>query len=147
MTDLAHRNDLTERKRIVTELIDALFSRGELDAVDRYTTEDFVNHNPNPGLSGDREGFRQTAAMMRSAFPDWHSHLHLLVAEGDMVVERFTARGTHQAEMMGVPPTGREVVLHGINIFRFHGDRIAERWGQLDNLGFLQQLGVVPAMA
>ena len=82
--------------------------------------------------------------MFRTVFPDWHSDLHLLVAEGDIVVELFTASGTHTgAEIMGVGPTGRAVVLPGINIFRVRGDRIVERWGRLDDLGFLRQLGIV----
>ena len=61
-----------------------------------------------------------------------------------MVVERFTARGTHQAELMHIPATGREVSLPGINILRLRDGRIVERWGVLDLLGFMQQLGAVP---
>jgi predicted ester cyclase len=88
---------------------------------------------------------RTAGAMMRAAFPDWHSELHALVAEGDIVVERFTAGGTHEGEVMGVAPTGKTVSLPGINIFRLRDGRIVERWGRLDDLGFLRQLGVVPA--
>ena len=69
--------------------------------------------------------------------------MELLVAEGDLVVEKFTARGTHRGELFGVPGTGREIVLPGINIFRITDDRIAERWGRLDQLGLMQQLGLV----
>jgi predicted ester cyclase len=64
-----------------------------------------------------------------------------LVAESDIVVERFTARGTHRGDLMGAEPTGREITLAGINIFRVDGDRIVERWGRLDELGLLRQLG------
>ena len=81
---------------------------------------------------------------MREAFPDWHSDMHLLVAEDDIVAEHFTASGTHRGEVMGVPGTGREIALKGINIFRIRDGRIVERWGRLDDLGFRQQLGVVP---
>jgi len=82
--------------------------------------------------------------MFRTVFPDWHSELHMLVAEGDIVVELFTASGTHTGgEIMGVAPSGRTVALPGINIFRVRGDRIVERWGRLDDLGFLRQLGVI----
>jgi steroid delta-isomerase-like uncharacterized protein len=80
--------------------------------------------------------------MMRTAFPDWHSDLHELIAEGDLVVERFTAGGTQRGEVMGVPPSGRTVSLPGINIWRLRDGLIAERWGRLDDLGFLRQLGV-----
>ena len=57
-------------------------------------------------------------SMFRAAFPDWHSELHALIAEDDIVVERFTASGTQQGELMGVAPTGKHIELPGINIFR-----------------------------
>jgi predicted ester cyclase len=66
------------------------------------------------------------------------------VAEADLVVERFTAHGTHRGELLGVPATGRELVLPGINIFRIADDRIVERWGCVDMLGLLRPLGVLP---
>ena len=112
-------------KQIVDEFIQALFTRGELDAVDRYLSPHFVNHDPT--------------------FPDWHSDLEELIAEGDKVVERFTASGTHQGEIMGIAPTGRTVTLPGINIFRLQDGKIVERWGKLDMLGFMRQLGALPA--
>lgn len=138
--------DIDANKKVVREFIDGLFSRGYLDAVDTYLSEDFVNHDPPFGVSTDREGMRAAGARFRAAFPDWHSEVHLLVAEADLVAEHFTARGTHRGEIMGVAPSGREVVLPGINIFRVREGRITERWGRLDDLGFLQQLGVVPRM-
>lgn len=133
-------------KKVVTEFIDALFSRGDLSAVDTYLSDDFVNHDPPVGTSADREGMRSAGAMFRAAFPDWHSELHLLIAEGDLVAEHFTAQGTPRGEVMSVAPTGRPVSLRGINIFRIRDGRITERWGQLDDLSFLQQLGVLPPL-
>jgi steroid delta-isomerase-like uncharacterized protein len=136
--------DNEANKKVVTQFIDGLFSRGDLSAVDTYLAESFVNHDPPVGASADREGMRAAGAMFRTAFPDWHSDLHLLIAEGDLVAEHFTARGTQVGEIMGVGPTGREVCLRGINIFRVRDGLIIERWGRLDDLGFLQQLGLVP---
>jgi predicted ester cyclase len=82
--------------------------------------------------------------MFRAAFPDWHSDLDFLVGEKDIVVELFTASGTHRAEVMGVAPTGNTVTLRGINVFRVADGKIVERWGRLDDLGLLQQLGIAP---
>ncbi len=138
--------NLDTNKKVVREFIDGVFTRGDLHAVDAYLSDDFVDHDPPFGVSADREGMRAAGASFRAAFPDWHSELHLLIAEGDLVAEHFTARGTHRGEVMGVEPSGREVVLRGINIFRVRDGRIAERWGRLDDLGFLQQLGVIPRM-
>jgi predicted ester cyclase len=86
---------------------------------------------------------RGAAAMFRAAFPDWHSDLGLLIGEGDLVVEQFTASGKQRGEIMGVPATGRTVTLPGIQIFRVRNGRIVERWGRLDDLGLLSQLGLV----
>jgi len=132
-----------KNKTTVTEFIDALFTNGDLDAVDKYLSEDFVNNDPPFGATADREGMRSAGALFRSVFPDWHSDLHLLVAEGDIVVERFTATGTHTgAPIMGVAPSGETVSLPGVNIFRLRDGQIVERWGRLDDLGFRRQLGV-----
>lgn len=132
-------------KELVQAFIQELFTKGDLDAVDRYLAPNFVNHDPPfPGVPEGPEGMRQAAALFRQALPDWHSDLHQLVAEDDVVVERFTASGTHQGELMGAPGTGRTVALHGINIFRISDGKIAERWGQVDQLGLLHQLGLTP---
>ncbi len=133
-----------KNKTIVREFIQALFTKGTLDAVDDYLAEGFVNNDPPFGASADREGMRSAGALFRSVFPDWHTDLHLLVAEGDIVVERFTATGTHTgAPIMGVAPSGATVTLPGINIFRLRDGRIVERWGRLDDLGFRRQLGLL----
>jgi steroid delta-isomerase-like uncharacterized protein len=135
--------NIEANKTIVSEFIQALFTKGDLNAVDKYLAEDFVNNDPPFGASADREGMRSACALFRSVFPDWHTDLHLLVAEGDIVVERFTATGTHTGTpIMGVAPSGQTVTLPGINIFRLRDGRITERWGRLDDLGFRRQLGV-----
>ncbi|WP_067707246.1 ester cyclase [Nocardia yamanashiensis] len=138
-------NDTTRNKHLVESFIQDLFTKGDLTAVDRYLAPDFVNHDaPFPGAPAGREGLRLAAAMFREALPDWHSDIDHLIAESDLVVERFTAAGTHRGELMGVPATGKTIVLTGIQIFRIDGDRIAERWGRLDETGLLRQLGLIP---
>jgi predicted ester cyclase len=130
-------------KHIVEEFIAALFTRGDQSAVDRYLDPGFVNHDPPmPGMSAGPDGMRQASQMFRSAFPDWRSEVVQLIAENDLVVENFVACGTHRGAVMGETPTGRQVVLHGINIFRIADGRIVERWGRLDQLGLLEQLGL-----
>ena len=137
---------LSGTKQLVEAFIQELFTDGDLDAVDRYLDPDFVNHDPPfPGAPQGPEGMRQAAVAYRQALPDWHSEVDQLVAEADIVVERFTASGTHQGDLLGVPGTGRTIILRGINIFRINGDKIVERWGQLDELGLLRQLGLAPA--
>lgn len=138
-------NDTTQNKQLVDTFIQELFTKGNLDAVDRFLGPDFVNHDdPFPGAPAGAEGLRLAAAMFREALPDWHSDVDALIAEGDLVVERFTARGTHRGELMGVAPTGKTLVLTGIQVFRISGDRIVERWGRLDDISLLRQLGLIP---
>lgn len=137
---------MQQNKDTVTAFIGAVFSKGDLGAVDDYLGEDFVNHDPPLGVPAARDGMRAVAAMFRSAFPDWHSELGFLVAEGDLVVELFTASGTQRGELFGVPASGLEVSLPGINIWRLRQGRIVERWGRLDELSLLRQLGLAPEL-
>jgi len=106
-------SDPTANKALVAEFIDALLTEGELEAVDRYLAPGFVNHDPFPGFAPDREGMRQNALVFRQAFPDWHAGQQAHVAEGDLVAERFTARGTHQGELLGVPPPDARLAWRG----------------------------------
>jgi len=131
-------------KQLVEEFITALFTDGDLTAIDRYLDPDFINHDPPlPGAPDGREGMRQAAELFRQAFPDWRSDVQQMI-EGDLLVEHFIAHGTHRGSVMGESPTGHDVVLRGVNIFRITDGKIVERWGRLDDLGLLQQLGLAP---
>jgi steroid delta-isomerase-like uncharacterized protein len=144
--DLGMKSDrTTANKQLVATFIQELFTEGDLSAVDRHLDPELINHDPPfPGAPDGPEGIRAAAAMFREALPDWHSEVEELIAEGDFVVERFTASGTHRGELMGSPPTGRVLTLRGIQMFRIENNRIVERWGRLDEMGLLRQLGLVP---
>jgi steroid delta-isomerase-like uncharacterized protein len=132
-----------DNKAIVKAFIDRLFTEGDLSVLDELAAPDYVDHDPPFGATGTVEGWRAMAIMIRDAFPDWHSDLHALYAEDDVVVERFTASGTQKADFFGVPPTEAVRTLAGINIFRLQDGKIVERWGRVDELGLMRQLGVV----
>jgi steroid delta-isomerase-like uncharacterized protein len=133
----------THNKQLVEEFITALFTDGDLTAVDRYLNPEFIDHDPPlPGAPDGPEGVRQAAALFRQAFPDWRSDVQHMIAEGDLVAEHFVAHGTHRGSVMGEPPTGHDVVLRGVNIFRITDGKLVDRWGRLDDLGLLQQLGL-----
>ena len=80
-----------------------------------------------------------------TAFPDVHFTIEDQVAEADKVVTRWTWRGTHQGPFQGIPPTGKHVMVTGVGINRFANGKVVENWTNMDILGLLQQLGVVPA--
>jgi predicted ester cyclase len=94
---------------------------------------------------GSREGFKQFISAFRSAIPDLRITQDDVIAEGDKVVTRYTAHGTHQGELQGIPPTGKPVTVTGIETMQVSGGKIVEGWVEFDQLGMLQQLGVIPA--
>ena len=134
-----------ENKAIFRRFVEEGFNQGDLDVFNELVAPDFVNHSAPPGVPPTREGWKQLAGMFRAAFPDMHLHIEDEIAEGDRVTTRFTAHGTHQGELMGIPATGKEVNVGGINIARIAGGKIMERWEEFDTMGMMVQLGVVPA--
>ena len=131
-------------KTIARRFNEDVWSRGDEGALEELLDPDFVDHDALPGQSPDRDGHRQILAAFRSAFPDLNVTTEDIVAEGDKVVTRWTARGTHQGDLMGIAPTGREVTIKGIDVLRIAEGRIVERWAQFNDLEMMQQLGVVP---
>jgi steroid delta-isomerase-like uncharacterized protein len=111
-------------------------------ATGQYYAADFLDHNPAiPGQAAGAEGASQVFGGFIAAFPDIHFSIDLQVAEGDIVATRWTSTGTNSGSMMGMPPTGRSVTVTGIDILRIAGGKIAERWGNFDMAGMMQQLG------
>ncbi len=82
--------------------------------------------------------------MYRKAFPDLRLTIDDQIAEGETVVTRWTATGTHEGELMGIPPTGKQATTTGININHVSGGKLVDGWGIFDQLGLLQQIGAVP---
>ena len=107
---------------------------------------DFVGHFPGPPAIEGLEAYRQFGSLYFSAFPDLQITPEDLIAEGDKVTMRYGWRGTHKGELMGIAPTGRQVTTSGISILRVANGKITEQWDNFDNLGMLQQIGVIPTM-
>ena len=131
-------------KAIVRRLIEEAWNQGNLDVIDELVSPHYVLHIDAPGPGG-REGYKQDVVIHRSAFPDLQFTIDDMVAEGDKVVLRATLRGTHQGEYIGIPPTGKAITLTAISIRRIANGQIAEEWVELNMLGLMQQLGVVPS--
>jgi steroid delta-isomerase-like uncharacterized protein/deazaflavin-dependent oxidoreductase (nitroreductase family) len=113
---------------------------------DELLAPTYVLHFPgSPPIAGIEQA-KGLMAAYTSAFPDLQLTTEDMVAEGDKVAIRNTWRGTHHGAFQGVPPTGQHVTFTGSDIFRFVGGKIAEQWADLDALGLMQQLGVIPPM-
>jgi steroid delta-isomerase-like uncharacterized protein len=114
------------------------------DALQEVYADDIVMHEPDEDVRGI-EGLKQFVSMIRSALPDLHITLEDDIAEGDKVVSRWTAQGTHQGELMGIAPTDNQVRITGITIHRIEDGKIVEEWENWDALGMMQQIGAVPS--
>jgi len=120
--------------------------KGNLDVYDTMFSPDFVNHGvgPIPDMVGP-EAFKQAFIMYKQAFPDFDTPIDMLIAEGDLVMAWGRASGTHLGEFMGLPPTGKKLKWSAVALYRINEQgKIAERWQELDALGMMQQLGIVP---
>ena len=107
----------------------------------------FVNHDPATGESKGPQGTRELIEGYRTAFPDIKITVEEQIAEGDLVATRWTAKGTHKGELMGIAPTGKESTVTGVTIDKIKDGKIVESWNNWDTLGMMQQLGVIPALA
>ena len=133
-----------ENKALARRYIEVVFNQKNVAAIDELNTPDVVLHNASMTIEG-REAYKQFVSMYLSAFPDMHMTIEEMIAEGDMVAERVTSHATHKGELMGIPPTGRQGTVTAIYMVRFVNGKGAEVWANADDLGMLQQLGVIPA--
>ena len=125
-----------------------LISAGDIDGFGEHVADEFVEHDETPGFEPSKEGVVQMFRMYRAAFPDLRMEAEDVLVDGDKVVARARATGTHLGEFMGMPATGKRVDIQLIDIIRFGDDGLAhEHWGVSDTLGLLQQLGAIPAPA
>lgn len=139
---------MSANKDVVRRLTDEVWANRNFAAVDELVATGYVGHDPTlPEPSRGPQGFKDAAAMYQAAFPDASITIDELIAEGDRVVARWTGRGTHQGELMGIAPTGKQVTISGITIARLEGGQVAEEWNLYDALGMLVQLGAVPQPA
>jgi steroid delta-isomerase-like uncharacterized protein len=137
-------NSGNDVKALVRRYVEELYNQGNAEAAGEFVTDDYVNHAGFQTVKGV-DGIQQFVHMLRQTFPDWHETILDQVVEGDREVHRYVIRGTHEGEFMGIPATGKEVVVTGITIARLENGKIAEEWSQVDMFGAMQQMGVVPA--
>ncbi|HEV2013652.1 MAG TPA: ester cyclase [Candidatus Dormibacteraeota bacterium] len=125
------------------EAIDAACKAGNAGILDEFLAPDFVTHTPFPGMTPTREGAKQQFMAFVASAPGSHV-VEDLIAEGDKVVGRISAYGTHEAELLGIPRTGKQIRMTGMTIWRIADGKIVEHWSETDVAGLLQQLGALP---
>ncbi len=133
-----------QNKAIVRRTFDEPW-KGNLEVVDELIAGDYVGHDPaNPEPLRGPEGVKAFISTYRTAFPDARITVEQQLAEGELVATRWTGRGTHRQELMGIEPTGKQVTVSGLTISRLADGKIVEEWSNWDTFGMLQQLGAVP---
>lgn len=134
-------------RRAMRRFFDEVWATGNLETVRELMHPDLVDHNPLPGTAPGRLGYEQTVQIFLTGLSDLRMALHHQVADGDLAVDHWTGTAVHTGEFAGVPATGRTLRLRGLNIGRFEGGVIVERWAQVNMMDLLQQLGVIPGGA
>jgi steroid delta-isomerase-like uncharacterized protein len=122
--------------------------RGKLEEVLELVDDSYVGRAPGlPEPIRGKEGLREFLNAYMTAFPDGSLTVDEIIAEGDLVAARWTARGTNTGELMGIPATGRQVTITGMTFSRIVDGKLREDWNTWDSLSMMQQLGAVPEMS
>ena len=139
MTDSPEAN-----KAVVERLVRDIVNGGKVELLDEVLADDFTAHGVGAGPAGP-EGMRHLIATWRTAFPDWQDHIEEIVAEGDLVVIKIAAQGTHSGPLLGIEPTGEAVEWGMIEMVRLADGKITEQWGYSDFSEVVRRLRKVAA--
>jgi len=135
-----------QNKAIVRRFYEEI-DKGNMGILDELVAENYIDHSPPPfpGLPPGREGVKQAFRIFQHATPGYH-RIEDQIAESDKVVTRLTSIGKHEGDLPGAPRTGNELKMTSITIHRIAGGKLVEKWSAKDELGLLQQLGMIPRM-
>jgi|SRR5579864_2181183 steroid delta-isomerase-like uncharacterized protein len=137
---------MTRESNIATmERLNAAIESGDFQAFEEVFAPGAIDHDPAPGQIPGPEGFRQFFTELRTAFPDLKVSVEKMIADAEYVALAYTITGTHQGRFLGFAPTGKQMRARGVEIGKFAHGQLIERWGSSDQLGILQQLGLVPS--
>jgi predicted ester cyclase len=132
-----------QNKSLVHRFFEVGINQNNLDILDEIIDSKYVNYNlpaPDPGP----EGLRQSVGMFKAGFPDLRAMVESSIADGDRVATRGYITGTHTGPFMNIPPTGKYIRITFIDIWRIENAKAVENWVQMDMMGLMQQLGVIP---
>ena len=132
-----------QNKTLVRRIFEEGINQNKQDVFDELIAPSYVNHDipaPTPGL----DGFKMVIGMFLAAFPDMRVTIEEELAEGNKVITRGYFTGTHKGDFQAIPPTGKQIKVRYIDIWLVENGKLVENWVRLDELGMLQQLGVVP---
>jgi len=136
-----------ENKSLVRRWFKEIWNKGNLARADQIVAPNYANHDPAAAMpESGLAGFKKHVTTYRTAFPDLAIAVDDILADGNKVTVRWTARGTHKGTLLGIQPTGKEITTTGISLIRIAAGKVAEHWVTWDTLGMMQQLGAVPLL-
>jgi steroid delta-isomerase-like uncharacterized protein len=136
--------DIEHNKAIVRRTWEEVFPACDVDALDTMVAPDLVSGGRRSDEPTGIEGLKQTLRWLHSVFSDQRWEIHDLLAEDDIVACRLTHHGRHTGDLLGIPPTGKDVRYQYVHFFRFRDGLVAEQWSVRDDMTLMRQLGVVP---
>jgi predicted ester cyclase len=131
-------------KSIIRRVLDEAFNQGNLAILDALVAPNGISHHSSWGTPANRMGLKQLIAMFRTAFPDLLCTIEDEIIQGNKIASHWKMRGTHTGIFLGNPPTSKPIVVQGLIYGCIENDQIIESWLMIDQMGILQQLGLVP---
>jgi steroid delta-isomerase-like uncharacterized protein len=133
-----------QNKAIVTRIYDELLNQENKAVIDQVFAPEVVVHDPFMGTMNGVNAFRQLLNVFDTGFPGHRVKVENVTAEGDYVSVLHTHTATHTGPFMNLPPTGKQVVVNGLELFRLQNGQIVELWRKDDDVSLLMQLGALP---
>lgn len=130
----------------VRSLVEALWNDDDMDAVEELYSDKYIGHDPQNPLHG-KQGVREWHDEVKASAPDFHINIHETLVDGDLTVSRWTASGTDTGGWRGAPATQQSWTITGMTMSKYEDGKIVESWANADNLGLMQQMGMVPEVA
>ena len=138
-------NQVEGNIKVYTNVWDEILNKGNIDMIDTHFASNYVNKTVSSTVNGQAEAKEFFGAFL-TGFSDIDFVIDEIFGVDDRIVERWTFKGTHSGEFVGIPATGNKITLKGVSVARIVDGKIAEEIDYMDDLGFLQQLGVMPQM-
>lgn len=132
-----------ENKATMRRFLEGL-NQKNLAVVDEIYDANYIAHVVGRQEVRGSERVKELLTTLFSDYPDLHWTIESMVAKGDKVLLRYTTQGTHNREITGIPPTGKEITASGVSIYRIAGGKVVEGWDITNQLGMLQELGAIP---
>lgn len=137
----------TDPRELSRRIFQEVWNNKKLEAADELVASTYTHHDPQSPPCNGLEQYKEFVRYYLNAFPDLHFDIDDVISDGETVVTRWTATGTHKGDVSGVPATGKRFSVTGMIFARVKDGKFVESWGIWDALGLMQQLGVVPAEA